>query len=351
MPKKDKSNAAPAPAPEPEEPQAPPEAEEPQIVKDLKEIDDRYLKLEREYEKEINELMAKYNEKQRPFLEERAKVLAEGSDASTGTPALKSFWLQALQNHPAFEEEIESHDEPVLQYLKDITFTNLDPTDRQKGCRFEFLFVANPYFENTVLSKEYHTSEKSPYTGDVDVLKTEASNINWKPGKDVTVEKVKKQTKGKKGKQSKEKEEPRPSFFRSFFRSMKKGAPLPDDIDPHEIAMQFGGDDDDDDDMDEDKIMELMMEQDLEVGEALRDNIIPFAVRWYTGEADPRSMDSDDDEDEESEIEDDDEDDDDDDDDDDEEEDEPPKKGNKKKGGNKKAGDGEKPKQEECKQQ
>lgn len=340
MPAKDKnSNAAAAPAPE---------AEEPQIVKELKEIDDRYLKLDREYEKELNELMRKYNEMQRPFLDERAKVLSEGSEGSTGTPALKGFWLQAIQNHPAFEEEIESHDEPVLQYLKDITFENLDPMDRHKGYRFEFLFAENPYFEHSMLFKEYHCQEKSPYTGEPDVLEIKASTINWKPGKDVTIEKVKKQVKGKKNnRQSKEKEEPRPSFFRSFFRNMKKGQPLPDDMDAHEIEMQMGLDESDEE-LDEDKIAELVMDRDYESAEALRDNVIPFAVRWYTGEAAP--ADSDDDEDEESEI-DEDEDDDDDEDEDEEEDEPPPTKGNKKKGGTKKSGDAEKPKQEECKQQ
>merc|ERR1719214_131860 len=76
---------------------------------------------------------------------------------------------------------------------------------------------------------------------------------------------------------------------------------------------------------DEADFVEMIMEQELEMGEAVRDFIIPFAVRWYTGEAAP----DDDDDDEDSEEEEDDEESEDEDDDDDD--DEPPKKGGKAK--------------------
>merc|ERR1719188_2755886 len=98
--------------------------------------------------------------------------------------------------------------------------------------------------------------------------------------------------------------EPRPSFFRSMFRDLKADGPLPDDIDPMEVAMACGADEDD---LDDEDCMKMIMENDLEVGQAIKDNIIPFAVRWYTGEAAPEHGEDDDDEDEEEESEDDDE--------------------------------------------
>merc|ERR1719232_300317 len=61
------------------------------------------------------------------------------------------------------------------------------------------------------------------------------------------------------------------------------------------------------DDEDEEELMTYLMDNDHEVGTALRDNIIPFAIRWYTGEAAPeyeRMGPEDSDEDEESEEED-----------------------------------------------
>merc|ERR1711896_50291 len=73
---------------------------------------------------------------------------------------------------------------------------------------------------------------------------------------------------------------------------------------------------------DESDIIEGIMEQDYEVGEGLKNDLIPFAVRWYTGEARPDDLDDDDDDDDDDEDDDDDDDDEDDDDDDDESEEE-----------------------------
>merc|ERR1712203_1117760 len=65
--------------------------------------------------------------------------------------------------------------------------------------------------------------------------------------------------------------------------------------------------------MDEEDVVEMVLEQVADSFNGIQENIIPFAVRWYTGEADPQDSDD----------EDDDEDDDDDDEDDDDSEDEP----------------------------
>jgi len=283
----------------------PEKTEDSPVVVELKEVDDKYLAAEREYQKELNALMTEFTEKQKPILEERAKLLAgDGSGEKTGTPALKGFWHQALKNHPAIEEEIEKWDEPVLEYIKDISIANLDQEDRNRGFRIRFIFADNPYFENAVLSKEYHTKESSPYRSDeLDVEETRGCTINWKAGQDVTVEKVKQQkTKGLKNKgNSKIKVEPRPSFFRSFFKSLKADGPLPEEVDIHQVAMANGVDADD---IQEEGLVQMIMENDMEIGSAIRDFVVPFAVRWYTGEAAPERDDDDSDEDEEEESED-----------------------------------------------
>jgi len=321
--------------------------EDPPLVKELKALDDKYLELEREYEKEIQILQKKYTAMQVPILEERTKVLTTNppDGPATGTPALSGFWATAMKNHPAFESVIEEWDEPVLEYIRDITKSNIDENDSNKGFRLTFHFAENPYFSNETLEKEYHVEESSPYTQEVEVTLIKASEIEWKEGKDVTIEKVAKKVKGggaKKAKQKKEKEEPRDSVFRHFFRTMKPDMPLPDDVNLEEM----GGMCDEDDD--EEGIVEMLMENDHEVGMALRDQIIPFAVRWFTGEAAP----DDDDDDEDGESEDDDDEDDEDDEDDDSDE-EPPARG-KKAAAKKKAGKDAKPgdpPKEECKQQ
>mmetsp|Transcript_104544 Transcript_104544/g.207602 ORF Transcript_104544/g.207602 Transcript_104544/m.207602 type:complete len:329 (+) Transcript_104544:75-1061(+) len=312
----------------------PVELEEPEdtpVVKALKAIDDKYLAIERDYKREVNELIKKYNTRQQPFLEERKQKLSAGS--GEGTPALKGFWLKAMQNHPAFEDTIQEWDEPVLEHLVDIERAQLDENDSSKGFRLVFKFSENPYFSNTELSKHYETEETNPWCAEVETKKVVANEIDWKPGKNVTIEKVVKKVKGggaKKAKQKKEKEEARPSFFRDFFRQLEADMePTEDMVEQAKSMCEFGDEDDDEDELDMDAIIETLMENDYEIGCALRDNIIPFAVRWYTGEARPEEDDvsEDDEEDDEDDV---------DDDEDDEEDDDDAKargKAQKKKGG------------------
>eukprot|EP00439_Symbiodinium_sp_Y106_P043980 s1820_g5.t1 len=293
---------------------------------------------------------------------------ADGEEVkASGTPALRGFWKEAMKHLPALEEHIEEWDEPVLDYCKDITKAWLDEADPlykaevqgglvalamtasnlqdiSKGFKLIFHFVENPYFMNAELWKdeelEYHVEEASPYTGEVSAKEIKAAEIDWIAGKNVTVEKVTKKVKGggaKKAKQKgkdltkramqakppmgltvwQEKEEPRDSFFRGFFRNLKEGMPIPDDVNLEDARGLMDDDDDDDDQM-----MELLLENDYEIGCCVRDQLIPFAVRWYTGEAAPEDHGFDEDEEEDE-----DEDEDDDDEDDDEDEDERPKKG------------------------
>merc|ERR1712039_503997 len=225
--------------------------------------------------------------------------------------------------------------------------------------RLRFLFKENPYFENAVLSKEYHSAEDSPYTQEMEATQINGCEIKWKEGKDVTFEMVQKKVKGggakKKKAAGKATKEPRPSFFRTLTHTLNKDGPVPEGIDIEDVAMSIGADEDD---MDEEDLMKMIMQQDYETAEALKDEIIPWAVRWYTGEAAPER--DDDDEDEESEL----------DESDDEEESSEDEKPKGKKGGNKaspkggakkspqtgpkkspKLGAAGDPKQEECKQQ
>jgi len=324
------------------------EEEDEPIVKELKEVDDKYLEVEREYERELQALLNVYTQKQAPLLEERRQRLTEaaGENAeATGTPALKGFWLQALKNVPSSSDQIETWDEPVLEYLSAIKKVNLDPDDQHKGFKLSFTFVDNPYVSNAELWKEYHTQEASPYTGEIETKEIKASEISWKPGKDVTVEKVKKSIKGggaKKAKQkAKERDEPRDSFFRCFFRNMEPEMDIPDDLDA------IG----EDSDVEEEELISMLMEHDHDMGCMIKDRLVPFAIRWYTGEAVPEGLKQDDDDDDDDEEEEEEEDDDDDDDDD--EDDEPPRATKKSQAKKKSGVGGTDPaaKQEECKQQ
>eukprot|EP00667_Euglena_gracilis_P011497 EG_transcript_11747 len=238
----------------------------------------------------------------------------EVSDAK-GVP---DFWLTALKNHDAVCEIIEERDEECLKSLVNITAKTFDDPDT--GFVLEFHFAENPFFTNTVLTKTYHLVDEDEIVMD----KAEGCEINWKPGQNLTVAIKKKKVKGRgKGTKQITKEEPCESFFNFF-----KPPQLPDDMDEEDEDDELGD------------TLEELIEQDYEIGCAIKDQVVAKAVSWYTGEA----ADHDDDDD------DDDEDGDEDDDDDDDEDDEPPPRrgGRKPKEAPKKANPNAQP---ECKQQ
>lgn len=309
------------------------------IVKELKEIDDKYLAVKNEFEEKKKELRRELTAKQKPLLETRAKILAgdDAEGAKGSTLAIKDFWVKALMSHPASQMMIESWDEPVLGNLKDVVATDLDPQNSDQGFRLDFHFASNQYFSNDVLFVEFHTRQGCVYREEVDIVEVKASTIEWKAGQDVTIEK-KKAAKTKKSKQKKKSDaEPRESFFRNFFVSLKQGGSFPDSIDPEQVLMMMQSED-----AEEKDVIEFFMGSMFEVGCAIRDYIVPYATRWYTGEAAPEMSE---DEDAESET--------DDDDDDDSSEDEKPlpAKGKAKKAAVPKQNDSEDTKKEECKQQ
>jgi nucleosome assembly protein 1-like 1 len=237
-------------------------------------------------------------------LAELPKEIAE-TTKSSGSPNLPGFWGEVLFNSEEFTEFIMDHDRPVLEYLSDVRAEWIDDTTKS-GFRLIFKFKENPYFAHQELKKTIHTEPRKFEVENFDVLRTDCDpeEISWRPGKNVTVTtKVDKKKKSSNKKGGGEKTKPQESFFRHFFRNINPKLPLPE--------LHEGLDDsDDDDDMDESDIRSMLLSNDYDEGVALRDNIIPHAIRWYTKEA----------------LSDDDSDDDDDDDDDDEDDEEKDKK-------------------------
>merc|ERR1712217_825200 len=99
---------------------------------------------------------------------------------------------------------------------------------------------------------------------------------------------------GKDGKMGKAKmvKEPKPSFFRTFMRTIELENPenLKDLLDKSLAEMGFDPEEcDDEEEMEQayEDALEKVNDDAYEMGMCLRDNIIPFAVRWYTGEAMP----------------------------------------------------------------
>ncbi|XP_017638339.1 nucleosome assembly protein 1;3 [Gossypium arboreum] len=326
-------------------------------VEVLREIQGQHDELEAKFFEERTALEAKYQKLYQPLYAKRYDIVngvaeAEGTtndaamdqkeDNTAEEKGVPDFWLTAMKNNDVLSDEITERDEGALKYLKDIKWHRIE---EPKGFKLEFYFDPNPYFKNTLLTKTYHMIDE-----DEPILERAiGTEIEWYPGKCLTQKILKKKPKkGSKNAKPITKTEDCESFF-NFFN-------------PPEVP-------DDDEDIDEDAAEELQnqMEQDYDIGSAIRDKIIPHAVSWFTGEAiqgdeleigdDDDDVDEDEDEDDEDEDEDEDEDDEDEDeDDDDDDEDDEGSKTKKSSFARKKSGraqgdgqQGERP--PDCKQQ
>jgi nucleosome assembly protein 1-like 1 len=182
--------------------------------------------------------------------------------------------------------QITEKDAAVLAHLVDIRTAPLG--GEEHGFTLTFHFSENPFFSNSVLTKTYKWADE-----DEDMLElAKGTEIAWAAGKDTTVKVMKK---AKKGGKPLTKLEPCESFFRFF---------SPPDMPEEEDELT-----------EEDaEALQEAVEADFELGAAIREEIIPQAVSWFTGaaveagdddEEEDEEDDEEDDEDEESDDEDD----------------------------------------------
>ncbi|KAK1334588.1 hypothetical protein QTO34_005595 [Cnephaeus nilssonii] len=127
--------------------------------------------------------------------------------------------------------------EEALHYLTRVEVTEFE--DIKSGYRIDFYFDENPYFENKVLSKEFHLNE----SGDPSSKSTE---IQWKSGKDLTKRSSQTQNKASRKRQHEEPE----SFFTWFTDHSDAGADelgevIKDDIWPNPLQYYLVPDMDD----------------------------------------------------------------------------------------------------------
>jgi len=229
--------------------------------------------LEKEFQARFNQVNAKRSDiisgKHNPTAEESDALLLHSmpeeelkkledewnkneSDANvTGIP---DFWLNVLKGNPSISDMINETDEPILKHLVDITTeVSSDP----QSFTLHFHFSPNEYFTNSVLTKTYQLSteidEEEPFAyGGPHVVSVKGCKINWAEGKDLA---------------QLEEDSAKPSVF-------------------HFFGFECG----DANSADDDQLME--MNYDYEIGEAFRDEIIPRAVLFYTGEQDDACDDS-----------------------------------------------------------
>lgn len=226
-----------------------------------------------EYVKAKNELEERFEKKFAPLFDERREEIQRGK--------LPGFWVRCVENCEILSSNITDKDATALHYLEDLwcdTVTSDKPSIdglNPGSYVLNFRFRDNPFFTNQTLTKTYAMGKDS-YD---DFPEARGCDIFWKPGKNLTLKTFKK--KNKSGK-TLVRHEPADSFF-NFFNP------------PDGLGL--------DDDMTSD--IENVVEADVELGEAIRNDLIPRALYYF--------LDMEDDEEEEAEEESDEDDDDDDD--------------------------------------
>ncbi|KAI1437264.1 nucleosome assembly protein [Xylaria sp. CBS 124048] len=259
-------------------------------VAGLKGIQKDHSKLEAEFQDEVLQLEKKYFAKFTPLYEKRAQIVngkAEPTDdevkageeedddehedvevksekpaEATPVSGIPEFWLSAMKNQISLADMITERDEQALRSLVDIRMQYLD----KPGFRLIFDFAPNNYFNDKSLTKTYYYQNESGYGGDFIYDHAEGHKIDWKAGQDLTVRVESRKQRNKNTKQTRivKKTMPTESFFNFF------SPPKP----PAEDSEDDPGND-----------IEERLELDYQLGEDIKEKLIPRAIDWFTGEA------------------------------------------------------------------
>lgn len=274
-----------------------------QRVFGLKAIQQLQMKLEAEFQKELLNLEKKYLKLYEPLYERRKKIVngdeeptaeevdegealnededeedeeedeeeEENEEDEQGVPG---FWLTALENLTTVSQTITDRDSEVLSYLKDIRVEYLETP----GFELIFEFNKNEFFSNQILTKTYHYQAELGYSGDFVYDHADGCEINWtskEANVTMNIERRKQRNKNTKQTRTIEKLTPTESFF-NFFDPPK----------PPKVEAENENDDEEEEEEEEDdEELEGRLELDYQVGEEIKDRLIPRAIDWFTGEA------------------------------------------------------------------
>ncbi|KAJ5270653.1 hypothetical protein N7505_006411 [Penicillium chrysogenum] len=178
--------------------------------------------------------------------EEETKEEPKKEEAETAN-GIPEFWLSAMKNQISLAEMITERDEEALKHLTDIRMEYLD----RPGFRLIFEFSENEFFTNKTISKTYFYKDESGYGGDFIYDHADGSQIDWKEDKDLTLRLESKKQRNKNTKQT---------------RVVKISPPSEDD---ESVASDI----------------EERLELDYQLGEDIKEKLIPRAIDWFTGEA------------------------------------------------------------------
>jgi len=166
-------------------------------VEKIYEVQNEIERLNEEASEEILTVEQKYNKQRLPIYKKRNEIIVK----------IPKFWETALVNHPLISNYMNEDDRQILSHLSKVEVEEFE--DIKSGYKISFFFDANPFFENSVLTKEFHLCDPQ--------CKSTSVAIKWKEGKDPTVKAV---ARGRK----------RAGLSDSFFLWFSMDDPIADDI-------------------------------------------------------------------------------------------------------------------------
>uniref|UniRef100_A0A2K5M2Z8 Uncharacterized protein n=1 Tax=Cercocebus atys TaxID=9531 RepID=A0A2K5M2Z8_CERAT len=176
------------------------EKKQQEAIECVDEVQNEIDRLNEQASEEILKVEQKYDKLRQPFFQKMSELIAK----------IPNFGLTTFVNHSQMSALLEE-DKEALRYLTRVEMTEFE--DIKSGYRIDFYFDENPYFENKVLSKEFHLNE----SGDPSSKTTE---IKWESGKDLMKRSSETQNKAGRKRQHEEPE----SFFTWFTDHFDAGA-------------------------------------------------------------------------------------------------------------------------------
>ncbi|CAK8675068.1 protein SET-like [Clavelina lepadiformis] len=211
-----------------------PDAAAQEAIEKIDEMQNEVDRLNEQASEEILKVEQKYVKLRWPLFQKRSALIEK----------IPNFWVTTFVNHPQISALLDEDDEDALHYLNKVEVQEFD--DIKTGYTINFYFRDNPYFENDLISKEFHLNE----TGDPSSTSTP---IKWKEGKDLT----RRETQQNNAKNKRKHEEPE-SFFSWFNDPGDAGADelgevIKDDIWPNPLQYYLVPEGELDDEEDEDE--------------------------------------------------------------------------------------------------
>lgn len=258
-------------------------------VRALKNLQLQTLEIEKKYFQEVHALECKYEKLYEPLMKKRSEIVigryepsgketefneeldeqSVNNNVDNSIKGIPQFWLTVFKNVDKISATISEADEKILKHLVDVRLTM---TENPMGFELEFEFEQNEFFTNKVLKKSYKLAneidKESPFSYEgPEVVDCQGTVIDWKsdevnPTKSVQ-QKLKKNK--QKGTVKKVQEEVNEDSFFNFFSPPQVPNPKSEEEYDEEIR--------------------LILEEDFEIGEVLRQAVIHEAVLCYTGEA------------------------------------------------------------------